>query len=154
MTRLVLAVAIGALWLGAALLTATALAPAAFAVLPTRALAGALVGRVLPVVFISGIAAGTAAGLLAGDGAGGRVRLVLGVVAALTCAAAIGVSRAIAALRDRIGPAGVDALEVTDPLRRQFGTLHGVSVLLLGVAMVALAAVVGWSALAAARAAR
>ena len=34
-------------WLGAAIFVAAFVAPAAFAVLPTRALAGAIVGRIL-----------------------------------------------------------------------------------------------------------
>ena len=42
--RLVVVAAVLAVWLGTVLLTAAVVAPAAFAVLPTRALAGALVG--------------------------------------------------------------------------------------------------------------
>jgi len=44
-----------AAWLGAAALFAASVAPAAFAVLPSRSLAGDVVGRVLPVVFWSGM---------------------------------------------------------------------------------------------------
>ena len=44
-----------AAWLGAGVLFAAVVAPAAFAVLPSRNLAGALVGRVLPVVLIAGV---------------------------------------------------------------------------------------------------
>ena len=40
--------------LGAGILFASVVAPAAFAALPSRSLAGALVGRVLPVVFVAG----------------------------------------------------------------------------------------------------
>ena len=43
-----------ALWLGAAGFFSAAVAPALFAVLPTRTLAGEVVGRVLPVVFYVG----------------------------------------------------------------------------------------------------
>src|SRR2546430_1569733 len=43
-----------AVWIGAALLFALVVAPAAFAVLPSRTLAGALVGRGLPVIFYGG----------------------------------------------------------------------------------------------------
>ena len=46
------------LWLGGAVLFAAAVAPALFAVLPTRTLAGAVVGRVLPVIFYSGMLIG------------------------------------------------------------------------------------------------
>ena len=42
-------------WLGASILFAAVVAPAAFTILPSRSLAGALVGRVLPVVFASGL---------------------------------------------------------------------------------------------------
>src|SRR4029077_12340066 len=48
-----------AVWIGAALLFALVVAPAAFAVLPTRTLAGALVGRVLPVIFYAGVVIGS-----------------------------------------------------------------------------------------------
>src|SRR5437763_15992796 len=48
------------LWLGAAILFSLVVAPAAFAVLPTRWLAGALVGRVLPVIFYAGVIIGAA----------------------------------------------------------------------------------------------
>jgi hypothetical protein len=50
-------------WLGAAVLAATVVAPAAFAVLPTRSLAGALVGRVLPVLFYGGAVVGCRRGV-------------------------------------------------------------------------------------------
>ena len=57
-------------WLGAAVLVAAVVAPAAFAVLPTRTLAGALVGRVLPVLFYSGAVVGVVAALLGAYGDG------------------------------------------------------------------------------------
>jgi Domain of unknown function (DUF4149) len=52
------------LWLGAAGLFVSSVAPAAFAALPTRTLAGAMVGRVLPAVFYAGIAVGIAVAIL------------------------------------------------------------------------------------------
>jgi len=46
-------------------------------------------------------------------------------------------------LRQRIGPS-VEALATTDPLRVEFGRLHGISVLALGTAMIfALVTLVG-----------
>lgn len=133
--RLVAAVAVLAVWLGAVVLTAAVVAPAAFAVLPTRALAGALVGRVLPVIFVGGLAAGVGAAALGGvGGAFGRVRLALAVATAVLCAVAqFGVAPRIHALRAEMGP-NVEALAPGDPRRAAFGRLHGVSVLLLGVA--------------------
>ena len=55
--RALLTVALSA-WLGAGLLFAAVVAPAAFRVLPSRALAGALAGAVLPVLFWTGAAVG------------------------------------------------------------------------------------------------
>jgi hypothetical protein len=119
-------------WLGAALLLAASVAPAAFAVLPSRTLAGALVGRVLPSVFIAGIAVAALAAL--GQGAWRRgAALIMGA----TCAAAqFVVAPRIERIRAAIG-GPVDALAETDPRRMAFGRLHGLSVALLGVAMLA-----------------
>lgn len=135
-----------AMWLGAALLVATVVAPAAFRVLPTRTLAGALVGQVLPVIlaaglFIAIISLGLEARMT-------RSALRLGVTAPLA-AMIIGCSVAqwvIAPKIDKVraslgGP--VDALPGTDPRRVQFGRLHGFSVLCMGVAMLGAATVIG-----------
>jgi hypothetical protein len=151
-----LAALLGA-WLGAAVLFAAVVAPAAFAVLPTRALAGALVGRVLPVVLAAGALVGIAAAAgvtLAPLGRGGRLLcLVCGAVAAAACAAARWwVGGRIESLRAAIGPS-LDALAADDPRRVAFGRLHGVSVMLLGVAMLAGLIALAAYALAARRAA-
>ena len=47
-----------AAWIGAALITVAVVAPGAFAVLPSRTMAGTMVGRVLPALFISGMVIG------------------------------------------------------------------------------------------------
>lgn len=150
--RLLAAATVLALWIGAALLTAAVVAPAAFAVLPTRALAGALVGRVLPVVFVGGIAAGLAAAALAGTaGPFGRARLGLAVAAAVLCAVAqFGVGPRIQAVRAELGP-DVEAVPTTDPRRQAFGRLHGVSVLLMGAAGLAAGGALVLAAVAATR---
>jgi hypothetical protein len=138
--RPLLSVALLGAWVGAALLTAAVVAPAAFAVLPTRALAGALVGRILPVVFLAGLVVGAVAAAL-GDRAlpHGRVRIGAGVVLALSCAVAqFLVAPRIQRLREQIGPV-LEAIAPEDPRRMAFGRLHGVSVLLLGVGLVAAA---------------
>lgn len=122
-----------AAWLGAAAIVAAAVAPAAFAVLPSRTLAGALVGRVLPVLFWSGIVVGlgVAAAAWSLPGRGGRTAAALGLIAA--CAGAqLVVAPRIAHLRERTG-AGVDALGPADPLRLAFGRLHAASVAGLGL---------------------
>lgn len=130
-----------ALWLGGVLLFAAVVAPAAFAVLPTRALAGALVGRVLPVVFYSGMALGVVTVALAARSLSGVARrtAMVGGVAALvsTAAAQLVVGARIERLRAALGGA-LDALPAGDPRRAEFGQLHGLSVLLLGAAAVAL----------------
>ena len=124
-------------WLGAAILVAAVVAPAAFAVLPTRSLAGALVGRVLPTLFYAGAAVGIVAALLSRTEPPSLARLIAGVVMVVTCLAAqLLVAPRIERVRiDAGGP--IDELKAGDPRRAAFGRLHGVSVLLLGVAAVA-----------------
>lgn len=129
-----------ALWVGAALLFTLVVAPAAFAVLPTRSLAGALVGRVLPVVFFAGLVVGTTVVVLdlvshsstwARTGAGG--------LAATACILAqLVVGTRIERLRESIG-GPLDALAPDDPRRAAFGRLHAISVGWLGIAMLAAA---------------
>jgi hypothetical protein len=142
-------------WLGAALLAAAVVAPAAFAVLPTRTLAGALVGRVLPPLFISGLVV-NALGALFVARAGGPLatpRVALAALAAVACAVAqFVIARRIEAVRAAAGTA-LDALAPGDPRRVAFGRLHGMSVLALGVAMVAAAVVVALTVVAERRAA-
>ncbi|MCU0627275.1 MAG: DUF4149 domain-containing protein [Gemmatimonadaceae bacterium] len=133
-----------AIWLGAALLMATTVGQAAFAVLPTRQLAGALVGRILPVVFLSGIVAGVLAHLLsmrAGTRPTWGARLGgVALVGGCLVAQAI-VAPKIESLRASL-PAVIEALPATDPQRQAFGRLHGISVALLGVAMLGAAATI------------
>jgi hypothetical protein len=139
-----------AAWLGAAALAAAVVAPAAFAVLPTRALAGALVGRVLPPLFVAGVVAGVAVAALQWSLPAPHrgLRVALPLVVALACAAAqFGVGPRIARVRAEIGPS-VDALAPTDPRRREFGRLHGVSVAMLGAGGLAAAAALAAAGLA------
>jgi len=127
-----------AAWLGAALLAAAVVAPAAFAVLPTRALAGALVGRVLPPLFFVGATAGLLVAAQAWRGRAFRAaaaRVALGVAVAVACLAAqLVVAPRIERLRETIG-GPVDALPRADARRVAFGRLHALSVAALGVAM-------------------
>lgn len=131
-----------AFWLGAAVLTAAVVAPAAFAVLPSRTLAGNIVGQVLPVIFYSGIVVGLLViGLETADHDGWHwgTPVVFGALIAVACAIAqFVVGSRIEAVRVRIG-GSVDALSPDDPLRATFGRLHGVSVGLMGIAMLAAA---------------
>ncbi len=131
-----------AAWLGAALLVAGVVAPAAFAVLPSRTLAGALVGRVLPVLFWSGMALGLAVAAMGWSLPHGAWRTAAALVVAAACAAAqLVVAPRIARLREQIGGA-VAALDPADPRRQAFGRLHALSVAWLGVAGLAALVVV------------
>ncbi len=134
---MLIAVALLAAWLGAALIVAAVVAPAAFDVLPTRTLAGALVGRVLPVLFWSGLLVGLLTLWLGANlprmgarGGGAAVLVASCLVAQLVIAPRI--ERVRAAIS---GP--VDALDPANPLRQAFGRLHGASVACLGIGGIA-----------------
>lgn len=139
-----------ALWLGAAGFFSIVVARAAFAVLPTRTLAGALVGRVLPVLFIAGLVVGLL--LLALEAPSLRERwgrLAAGAVMVAACGIAqFMVAPRIERLRASIG-GPLEALAADDPARSAFGRLHAVSVAWLGVAILAaiVALVLTWRAL-------
>ena len=129
-----------ALWLGGALLLAAVVAPAAFAALPSRALAGAVVGRVLPTVFYAGIAAGAvvlAAAATTPATPFGRWRAALGALLAGACAVAqLVIAPRIHRLRADIGPS-IEALAADDARRAAFGRLHGISVAWMGAGIAA-----------------
>jgi hypothetical protein len=125
------------LWLGAAIVVTTVVAPAAFAVLPTRALAGALVGRVLPVLFWSGAVVGVIVAVLARGQGTTRAALLASLAVTIACLAAqLVVAPRIARLRVDAG-VPIDRLAREDPRRIGFGRLHAASVALLGVAALA-----------------
>lgn len=138
----VIEVTVLAFWLGAAAFFSVVVAPVLFAVLPTRTLAGEVVGRVLPGVLYSGIVVGVmiVAIEIASHGVWRwRGREMLGALITASCAIAqLVVGPRIAQLRAQIvGP--VESLAVDDARRVMFGRLHGVSVAWLGVAMLAAA---------------
>jgi len=143
-----------ALWLGAAAFFTLVVARAAFAVLPSRTLAGALVGRTLPVLFITGIVVGLAIVILEWATVRehwGRFAAACTMIAA--CAAAqLWVAPRIDRLREAIG-GPLEALAPGDPQRAAFGRLHAISVGWLGVAIVAacVAMFLTWRALEAPR---
>ncbi len=132
------AVVVASLWIGAALLLMASVAPAAFATISSRAEAGALVGRVLSPVFLTGFAGGAVLTVVAAQerpSPGRRAQVLAAVAWGLTC----GVSQFILAPRIRAiqdaigGPVG--ALAADDPRRMAFGRLHGT---ILGVYMLAI----------------
>jgi len=130
-----------ALWLGAALFFSVGVAPAAFTVAPTS-VAGALVGRLLPPLFVSGVTVGLAivAIELRWRRPGSRLRASAAAVMLAACAVAqFAISRQIDRLRTAVGRP-IAMLEPSDPRRREFGRLHALSVMALGAAMIAAAA--------------
>ncbi len=135
-------------WLGASMLFGAVLAPAAFRVLPSRMLAGMVVGGVLPSVLVAGVVCGGGLAAAAVGHASRRRRSVC-LVAALLLAGGCATGEVIAGWGiDRVrgaidGPIG--ALADNDPRRIAFGRLHGLSVAALGVAMAG--AVLGLAAL-------
>lgn len=142
MTRSLAALLLGAMWLGGALLTVAVVAPGAFAVLPTRALAGEMVGRVLPVVFTGAIVVPALLMFLARELRASALAVTSAAASALAAAVALFViNPRIATLRAAIG-GPVDQLTPSDPRRALFGVLHAGSVALLGLAMLAVAVLV------------
>jgi len=143
--RATVEVIVGCLWLGAAIFFSTAVAQAAFSVLPSRTLAGALVGRTLPVVFYAGIVAGCiviAVELAGGSATRSAWRITGAAVVATLCAVAqFGIGSRIERVRASI-PGAIEDLPASDARRIAFGQLHGVSVGLLGVAILAAVLVV------------
>jgi len=126
-----------AFWLGAATLFSAIVAPALFDVLPTRTLAGLVVGRVLPVIFYAGIVVALIDAVveLRGPHHVGRLSADVGML--LTCGVAqFALSPRIERVRAAIaGP--IEQLDAGDPRRLEFGRLHAMSVGLLGIAMIA-----------------
>ena len=131
-TPAVLGIVLLSLWLGAALIVAAVVAPAAFDVLPTRTLAGALVGRVLPVLFWSGVAAGLLVLWLGWRLPSPAARSVAALVLiASSLVAQLVIAPRIERVRAAIG-GPLEALDPSNPLRQAFGRLHGLSVACLG----------------------
>jgi hypothetical protein len=129
-----------AAWLGATLYFTVVVTRAAFAVLPTRTLAGALVGQTLPVLFDTGMFVGVvlvASALLSQRGSARTASLFGGIaIAVLTAVARFLILSRIARLRLTM-PTAIDSLPLDDPARRAFGQLHALSVGALGLAMLA-----------------
>jgi len=126
-------------WIGAALLTIAVVAPGAFASLPSRGLAGLVIGRVLAAVFVSGVVVGLAVAILAGrKGAAVGASVTALLVAAACAVAQFGINPRITKLRAMAG-GPLETLTQDDPRRALFGLWHAFSVGALGVAMLAAA---------------
>lgn len=132
-----------ALWLGAACFFSFAVAPSAFAVLPSRELAGSVVSRTLSIVNFSGVAIGLI--LLATSFIKQvEARKFLNwterfFLLILTVACGIGqfvIAVWLAYIRSLIGRP-IEELAAEDALRVQFNNLHEYSVWVLLAAMIA-----------------
>ena len=150
--RLQAAALLVAVWIGAALITVAVVAPGAFAVLPSRTMAGTMVGRVLPALFIAGMVIGVLVAVVtsrapsAGAPSAGAPRWASAsaLLAALACfVAQFWITPKLDRLRAEIG-GPVDALAAGDARRVAFGLLHGYNVAGLGVAMVGAAVCLGF----------
>ena len=143
-TRLILL----ACWFGAALFFGAVVAPAAFGVLRSFGLAnaneiaGSIVTRSLSVVNVAGflIALLLLLSLLLRRNSG-RVSFIVECVCLVVIALATGVGHWVIAARMRALRAAmvlpIDQIAADDPRRIAFGALHGYSVNVLGLAMIA-----------------
>jgi hypothetical protein len=131
------------LWLGAACFFSFAVAPSAFAVLPSREIAGSLVSRTLMIVNLSGLVIGL---ILLASSFIKRLdikpfwlwteRFLLLI---LTLACAVGqfvIALWLSFVRAQIGKP-IDEIAADDPLRIQFNNLHQYSVWVLVTGMIA-----------------
>jgi len=119
-------------FLGALALFATTVTPALFATVPPGS-AARVVGRVLPVLDAAGLILGLVAVALGATGRSGRAAVVLGgMLAALAAASLFVLTPEIARIRQAAGDT-LSHLPPTDPIRRRFGMLHGLSTVLFGL---------------------
>jgi hypothetical protein len=131
-----------AIWLGAAVFF-IAVAQSAFAVLPQRELAGAVVNRTLSILNFGGMAIAVVLVLTSFLGArlAGQFwlwieRLLLVLIAAACAVGQFVIGFWLASVRAQIGKP-IDEVAADDPLRVQFNTLHTYSEWLLMGAMIA-----------------
>jgi len=131
------------LWLGAAVFFSFAVAPSAFAVLPSREAAGAMVSRSLMIVNISGLVIGLIllASSFAGTLAANRILLwaerILLIILPAACAIGLFIGTFwLPSVKAQMGRP-IDEVAVEDPLRIQFNNLHEYSVWVLVLGMAA-----------------
>lgn len=132
-------------WLGSMIFFSFAVAPSAFAVLPTRELAGVMVTSVIGKVEVFGLMIGPLLILVYAASWGirqsSKTNKIVQILLVTVMIAAAGlshfwISTRMVSLRGAMG-GQIDDLPVTDPLRVQFNDLHHYSVALMGVAMIA-----------------
>jgi hypothetical protein len=126
-------------WIGSWLLFALVVAPTAFRVLPSTAVAGALVAPVLDALHLYGAAAGLFLAALARALRRGTLRVALPLVMAVACLySQFGVSAELAEIRDQVfGPGG------NEQLAARFAHLHRVSMGIYSAVLLAALALLG-----------
>jgi hypothetical protein len=132
-----------AIWIGASVFF-IAVAASAFAVLPQREMAGAVVNRTLTVLNFGGIAISVIL-ILTTMVRGNLIkplwiwaeRVLLLVVAAACAAGQFVIGYMMQSVRGQMGGRPIDEIAVDDPLRIQFNQLHESSVWMLYIAMAA-----------------
>lgn len=132
-----------ALWLGAAVFF-IAVAQSAFAVLPQRELAGAVVGSTLSVLNYGGLAISVflilTSFIVRRDANRFWLwaeRFLLLLIAAACAVGKFVIGLMLVSVRGQMGGRPIDEIAVDDPLRIQFNNLHEYSVWVLMVAMAA-----------------
>ncbi|HXR16620.1 MAG TPA: DUF4149 domain-containing protein [Terriglobales bacterium] len=140
-------------WLGGLMFFAFVLAPTAFSIIPSRHLAGMVVGRSLGTLHWMGIVSGIiflGSSILYGRLTGGTAHMfaarhvLICLMLALTLISQFGIIPRMDTLRASIGE--IDSVPPDNPARMQFDTLHGWStrvesgVFLLGLVVVYLTA--------------
>src|SRR5262249_1497665 len=132
-------------WLGSMTFFSFAVAPSAFAVLPTRELAGALVTSTINKLELLGLIVGPLLMLI--NAASWRSKrltnrskliqcLLLIVMIAAAALLDFWITPGMVPLRGAMG-GHIDNLPISDPLRMRFNDLHQYSVALMGAAMIA-----------------
>ncbi len=131
------------IWLGAAVFF-IAVAQAAFAVLPQRELAGAVVGRSLTFLNLGGLGIAILLVVLSLLTARdiGRLwvwidRVLISIIAVACAVGQFVIGFMLLSVRAQMGGRPIDEIAVDDPLRVQFNTLHEYSVWVLMAAMAA-----------------
>jgi hypothetical protein len=127
-------------WLGSMIFFSFAVAPSAFAVLPTRELAGAVVTSTISKVELMGLVIGSLLILIRLVRPSGTAKLLhIGLLLVMTGAAALSrfwISPRMVSLRQAMG-GHIDDVAATDPSRIHFNDLHQYSVGLMSAAMLA-----------------
>ena len=132
-------------WLGSMIFFSFAVAPSAFAVLPTREMAGVMVTSTIGKIEVLGLVIGPLLILI--QAASWRVRqssktikivqlLLVVVMIAAAASSRFWISPRMVSLRGAMG-GHIDDVTVADPLRIQFNDLHQYSVVLMSTAMIA-----------------